>query len=115
MSIEKENNCQVSLAIDALTGCVEFVGHGILMELYGLLGLECSCEHLVIFDVLVEDLVPLGVSDPGTIECVSCLDTDQMRWNVDFIARSHKALDFSGISAGVLELLDQVIRAGILR
>jgi len=92
---------------------MDSVRHGILMELYGLLGLECSCEHLVSIDVLVEDLVPFGIGAPGTVEGVLGLDTDQMRWNVDFIARSHKALDFSGISASILELLDQVLRADI--
>ena len=47
---------------------MDIIGHGILMELNGLLGLEGSCEHLVGLDVLVEYLVPGCVGAPGTIE-----------------------------------------------
>jgi hypothetical protein len=71
MLVEKANNCQVSLAVNAFTGRSDFIWHGILMELYGLLGLEGSCKHLVGLDILVEYLVPLGIGTPGTIEDVS--------------------------------------------
>ena len=83
--LKKKKGCQVSLAVNAFTRCMDFFGHGILMELNGLLGLEGSCEHLVGLDILVEYLVPLGIGAPGTIEGVLGLKADEMRWNIDAI------------------------------
>jgi hypothetical protein len=58
---------------------MDFVGHRILMELYGLLGLDGSCEHLVGLDILVEYLVSLGIGAPGTIERGFSFHADQVR------------------------------------
>ena len=48
------------------------------MELDGLLSLECSGEHLVSLDVLVEYLMPGGIGAPCAVEGILGLKANQV-------------------------------------
>ena len=96
----------MGLAVYALAGNWDPFRHRVLMELDGLLSLELSGEHLVGLDILVEYLVPGGISAPCAVEAVLGLDADQVGRDIHAVVRGHKFLNLRGISSCILELAD---------
>lgn len=99
-----------ALAVYTVTRWRYLLRYWVLMEFDGLLGFELAGEHLMSLDVLVEDLVPLGIRAPCAVESVLGLDADQVRRIIIALAGCHERFDQVIVSACILEFLDKSLR-----